>query len=149
LNSASPSFVFLQKVAEFATVRLIGRPAPRPRVDAAKPRIAAESLFKAVNRTCISRASRCPLARSGIDDRQCALFDKEQDGSVIGDASDAKGKTVVFRDEAHIGVIVKEKIIHTVKSLRTNVADSLALPHLLHGKRLRVYEIRRTAVKGM
>jgi len=33
----------------------------------------------------------------------------------------------------------KEKIIHTVKVSAANVADSLALPHLLHGKETRVY----------
>jgi IS5 family transposase len=41
--------------------------------------------------------------------------------------------------KAHIGVDSKEKIIHTVKVSAANVADVLALPHLLHGKETRVY----------
>jgi len=54
---------------------------------------------------------------------------------------------VVFRDEGPYRSDSKEKIIHTVKVSAANVADSLALPHLLHGKRLGCTEIRRTAVK--
>jgi IS5 family transposase len=41
--------------------------------------------------------------------------------------------------KAHIGMDSKEKLIHTVKASAANVADSLALPHLLHGKETRVY----------
>jgi len=51
----------------------------------------------------------------------------------------AKGKQWFFGMKAHIGVDSKEKIIHTVKASAANVADSLALPHLLHGKETRVY----------
>jgi IS5 family transposase len=51
----------------------------------------------------------------------------------------AKGKQWYFGMKAHIGVDSKEKIIQTVKVSAANVADSLALPHLLHGKETRVY----------
>ena len=51
----------------------------------------------------------------------------------------SKGKQWYFGMKAHIGVDSKEKIIHTVKASAANVADSLALPHLLHGKETRVW----------
>lgn len=51
----------------------------------------------------------------------------------------AKGKQWYFGMKAHIGVDSKEKIIHTVKASAANIADSLALPHLLHGKETRVW----------
>lgn len=51
----------------------------------------------------------------------------------------AKGKQWYFGMTAHIGVDSKEKSIHTVKASAANVADSLALPHLLHGKEMRVW----------
>jgi len=60
----------------------------------------------------------------------------------------AKGKQWYFGMKAHIGVDSKEKIIHTVKVSAANVADSLALPHLLHGKETRVYGDQAYAVKG-
>jgi len=34
--------------------------------------------------------------------------------------------------KAHIGVGSKERTIHTIKVSAANVADALALPHLLH-----------------
>jgi IS5 family transposase len=51
----------------------------------------------------------------------------------------SKGKQWYFGMKAHIGVDSKEKIIHTVKASAANIADSLALPHLLHGKETRVW----------
>lgn len=51
----------------------------------------------------------------------------------------AKGKQWFFGMKAHIGMDSKEKIIHTVKVSAANVADALALPHLLHGGETRVY----------
>jgi IS5 family transposase len=51
----------------------------------------------------------------------------------------SKGKQWYFGMKAHIGVDSKEKIIHTVKASAANIADSLALPHLLHGEETRVW----------
>jgi IS5 family transposase len=50
----------------------------------------------------------------------------------------SKGKQWYFGMKAHIGVDSKEKIIHTVRASAANIPDSLALPHLLHGKETRV-----------
>jgi IS5 family transposase len=50
----------------------------------------------------------------------------------------AKGKQWYLGMKAHIGVDSKTKIIHTIKVSAANVADALALPHLLHGKETRV-----------
>jgi transposase, IS5 family len=46
----------------------------------------------------------------------------------------AKGKQWYFGMKAHIGVDSRHKLIHTILASAANVADSLALPHLLHGK---------------
>jgi transposase, IS5 family len=62
--------------------------------------------------------------------------DKERDPEMH---QTAKGKQWYFGMKAHIGMDSKEKIIHTVKASAANVADSLALPHLLHGKETRVW----------
>ena len=51
----------------------------------------------------------------------------------------AKGKQWYFGMKAHIGVDSKSKIIHAIKVSAANVADVLALPHLLHGKETRVW----------
>ncbi len=51
----------------------------------------------------------------------------------------AKGKQWYFGMKAHVGVDSKTKIIHTIKASAANVADALALPHLLHGKETRVW----------
>jgi transposase, IS5 family len=51
----------------------------------------------------------------------------------------AKGKQWYFGMKAHIGVDSRTKIIHTIKASAANVADVLALPHLLHGKETRVW----------
>src|SRR5579864_2024408 len=51
----------------------------------------------------------------------------------------AKGKQWYFGMKAHIGVDSKTKIIHTIKVSAANVADALALPHLLHGNETRVW----------
>ncbi len=51
----------------------------------------------------------------------------------------AKGQQWYFGMKAHIGVDSKTKLIHTVLASAANVADSLALPHLLHGKETRVW----------
>jgi transposase, IS5 family len=70
----------------------------------------------------------------------------------------AKGRQWYFGMKAHIGVDSKTKIIHTIKASAANVADALALPHLLHGKETRVWgdqayrgqgdEMRRAAPKA-
>lgn len=46
----------------------------------------------------------------------------------------AKGKQWYFGMKAHIAVDSRHKLIHTILASAANVADSLALPHLLHGK---------------
>jgi transposase, IS5 family len=51
----------------------------------------------------------------------------------------AKGKQWYFGMKAHIGVDSKTKLIHTILASAANVADSMALPHLLHGKETRVW----------
>lgn len=51
----------------------------------------------------------------------------------------AKGQEWYFGMKAHVGVDSKEKLIHTILASAANVADSLALPHLLHGKETRVW----------
>jgi len=45
----------------------------------------------------------------------------------------AKGKQWYFGMKAHVGVDSRHKLIHTILVSAANVADSLALPHLLHG----------------
>jgi IS5 family transposase len=51
----------------------------------------------------------------------------------------AKGKQWYFGMKAHLGVDSKTKVIHTILASAANVADALALPHLLHGKETRVW----------
>jgi transposase, IS5 family len=51
----------------------------------------------------------------------------------------AKGKQWYFGMKAHIGMDSKTKLIHTILASAANVADALALPHLLHGKETRVW----------
>ena len=51
----------------------------------------------------------------------------------------AKGKQWYFGMKAHVGVDSKTKLIHTILASAANVPDSLALPHLLHGKETRVW----------
>ena len=51
----------------------------------------------------------------------------------------AKGNQWYFGMKAHLGVDSKHKLIHTILASAANVADSLALPHLLHGKETRVW----------
>ena len=46
---------------------------------------------------------------------------------------------MVLRDEAHVGVDSKTKIIHTAVATAANVADSAVLPDLLHGEETRVW----------
>ena len=46
----------------------------------------------------------------------------------------AKGKQWYFGMKAHVGVDSRHKLIHTVLVSAANVADCLALAHLLHGK---------------
>jgi IS5 family transposase len=46
----------------------------------------------------------------------------------------AKGKQWYFGMKAHVGVDSRHKLIHTILASAANIADSLALPHLLHGK---------------
>src|SRR5579864_7927087 len=51
----------------------------------------------------------------------------------------AKGQQWYFGMKAHIAVDSKSKLIHTVLVSAANVADALALPHLLHGRETRVW----------
>lgn len=51
----------------------------------------------------------------------------------------AKGKQWYFGMKAHLGVDSHTKLIHTILASAANVADALALPHLLHGKETRVW----------
>jgi transposase, IS5 family len=51
----------------------------------------------------------------------------------------AKGKQWYFGMKAHVGVDSQSKLIHTILASAANVADALALPHLLHGKETRVW----------
>ena len=51
----------------------------------------------------------------------------------------AKGQQWYFGMKAHIAVDSKHKLVHTILASAANVADSLALPHLLHGKETRVW----------
>jgi len=51
----------------------------------------------------------------------------------------AKGNQWYFGMKAHIGVDSRTKLIHTILASAANVADVLALPHLLHGKETRVW----------
>jgi len=51
----------------------------------------------------------------------------------------AKGNQWYFGMKAHIGVDSKTKLIHTILASAANVADSDALPYLLHGGETRVW----------
>jgi transposase, IS5 family len=51
----------------------------------------------------------------------------------------AKGQQWYSGMKAHVGVDSKTKLIHTILASGANVADALALPHLLHGKETRVW----------
>jgi IS5 family transposase len=51
----------------------------------------------------------------------------------------AKGKQWYFGMKAHVGVDSRTKLIHTVLVSAANVADSKAMPYLLHGKETRVW----------
>jgi len=51
----------------------------------------------------------------------------------------AKGKQWYFGMKAHVAVDSKTKLIHTILASAANIPDTLALPHLLHGKETRVY----------
>lgn len=51
----------------------------------------------------------------------------------------AKGKQWYFGMKAHVGVDSKTKVIHTILASAANIPDTLALPHLLHGRETRVY----------
>jgi Transposase DDE domain len=100
-----------------------------------------EALFKAVNRHLHEqgiKVSRGTIVDASIISAPSSTKNKsgERDPEMH---QTAKGKQWYFGMKAHIGVDSKEKIIHTVKVSAANVADSLALPHLLHGKETRVY----------
>ncbi len=50
-----------------------------------------------------------------------------------------KGKQWYFGMKAHVGVDSQTKLIHSVVATAANLADSRALPHLLHGEETRVW----------
>ncbi len=62
--------------------------------------------------------------------------DKERDPEMH---QTARGRQWYFGMKAHVGVDSKTKRIHTILASAGNVADSDALPHLLHGKETRVW----------
>lgn len=85
------------------------------------------------------------LARSGIKISNGTIVDatiisapsstKNKDGKRDPEMHQtAKGKQWYFGMKAHVGVDSRNKLIHTVLASAANVADSQALPHLLHGK---------------
>lgn len=51
----------------------------------------------------------------------------------------AKGQQWYFGMKAHLGVDSRTKLVHTILASAANVADALALPHLLHGGETRVW----------
>ena len=51
----------------------------------------------------------------------------------------AKGNEWFFGMKAHVGVDSKTRLVHTILASAANVADSLALPYLLHGRETRVW----------
>jgi IS5 family transposase len=64
----------------------------------------------------------------------------------------AQGKQWYFGMKAHVGVDSRTKLIHTILVSAANVADSLAMPHFLHGKENRVcgdqgYQGQRDAIR--
>ena len=100
-----------------------------------------EALFKAVNRHLHEqgiKVSTGTIVDATIISAPSSTKNKakERDPQMH---QTAKGKQWYFGMKAHIGVDSREKIIHTVKVSAANVADCLALPHLLHGKERRVW----------
>ena len=100
-----------------------------------------EALFKAVNRHLHEqgiKVSRGTIVDASIISAPSSTKNKsgERDPEMH---QTSKGKQWFFGMKAHIGMDSKEKLIHTVKASAANVSDSLALPHLLHGKETRVY----------
>jgi len=51
----------------------------------------------------------------------------------------AKGKQWYFGMRAPVGVDSKTKLIQTILASAANIPDTMALPHLLHGREMRVY----------
>jgi IS5 family transposase len=70
------------------------------------------------------------LARNGIKISKGTIVD----ATIIGAPSSTKGKQWCFGMKAHVAVDSRHKLIHTVLASAANVADSLALPHLLRGE---------------
>lgn len=65
---------------------------------------------------------------------------KNKDGQRDPEMHQAKkGNQWYFGMKAHVAVDSKTKLIHTILASAANVADSDALPHLLHGKETRVW----------
>jgi IS5 family transposase len=100
-----------------------------------------EGLFKAMNRHLHEhgiKVSRGTIVDASIISAPSSTKNKngERDPEMH---QVAKGKQWFFGMKAHIGMDSKEKIIHTVKVSAANVADALALAHLLHGRETRVY----------
>jgi IS5 family transposase len=57
-----------------------------------------------------------------------------------------KGNQWYFGMKAHFGVDSRSKLIHAVQATPANVADSTALPDLLHGNEARVWDRGQRAV---
>ena len=130
----------------FARVDLGREPAPDETTVCKFPHLLekhklGEVVFKAVNRHLHEqgiKVSRGTIVDASIISAPSSTKNKngERDPEMH---QTAKGKQWYFGMKADIGVDSKEKIIHTVKVSAANVADSLALPHLLHGRETRVY----------
>lgn len=96
------------------------------------------------------RAVREHLQRNGIKISNGTIVDatiisapsstKNKDGKRDPEMHQvAKGNQWYFGMKAHLGVDSKTKLIHTILASSANVADLLALPHLLHGRETRVW----------
>jgi transposase, IS5 family len=100
-----------------------------------------KTLLKAVNDHL--RSSGIKIAKGTIVDATiigAPSSTKNKDGKRDPEMHQtAKGQQWYFGMKAHIGVDSKTKLIHTILASAANVADALALPHLLHGKETRVW----------
>src|SRR3569833_629123 len=130
----------------FARVDLGREPAPDETTVCKFPHLLekhklGEVVFKAVNRHLHEqgiKVSRGTIVDASIISAPSSTKNKNGERAPEMHQT-AKGKQWYIGMKADIGVDSKEKIIHTVKVSAANVADSLALPHLLHGKETRVY----------
>lgn len=100
-----------------------------------------KTLFKAVNQYLSENGIK--IAKGTIVDATIISApgstknkDRKRDPEM---GSVAKGQQWHFGMKMHVGVDSRTKLIHTVLVSAANVHDSLALPHLLHGRETRVW----------